>query len=292
MAIAAPARLFQLLASLPLPLLHRLGALAGWLAYAMSPRYRRQLQQNLRLCCDGDDYLRVLPRAVAESGKMALELPKLWVPPLPQVVAMVGQVDGWQHFEAAWACGEGVLLIMPHLGCFDMLGQYMATKAPMTALYRPAKQAWLRPIVDAGRKRPTLTMVPTDLSGVRRLLKALRRRETVGILPDQAPSAGEGVWLPFFSKPAYTMTLAARLTESGSVTAIVGFAERLPGGRGYHLHFVPVGEALVGDTAARAAVINRAVEAMIRHCPEQYLWGYNRYKSPAGAESPPPPVQC
>jgi KDO2-lipid IV(A) lauroyltransferase len=291
MAIAAPARLFQRLASLPLPLLHRLGVLAGWLAYATSARYRRQLQKNLRLACGGDDYRRILPHAIAEAGKMVLELPKLWVPPLQQVVAMVRQVDGWQHFEAAWSRGEGVLLIMPHLGCFDMLGQYMATRAPMTALYRPAKQAWLRPIVDAGRKRPILTMVPTDLSGVRRLLKALRRGETVGILPDQAPSAGEGVWLPFFNQPAYTMTLAARLSESGHVTVIVGFAERLSDGRGYHLHFAPVDEPLIGDTTARAAVINRAVEAMIRRCPEQYLWGYNRYKSPAGAE-PPPGVAC
>jgi KDO2-lipid IV(A) lauroyltransferase len=134
-------------------------------------------------------------------------------------------------------------------------------------------------------------MVPTDISGVRGMLKALRRGETVGILPDQAPSAGEGVWLPFFGKPAYTMTLAGRLTESGRVRVIVGFAERLPHGRGFDLHFAPVEEPLVGDTHARAAVINRAAESIIRRCPAQYLWGYNRYKVPAGAE-PPPQDSC
>ncbi len=290
MATAAPARLFQLFSALPLPLLHRLGALAGWLAYAASPRYRRQVQGNLRLACAGDEYRRVLPGAIAEAGKMAFELPKMWIPPLQEVVALVRRVHGWEHFEAAWARSEGVLLIMPHLGCFEMLGQYMATKAPMTALYRPAKQSWLRPIVEAGRNRPTLTMVPTDISGVRRLLKALRRGETVGILPDQAPSAGEGTWLSFFNRPAYTMTLAARLTEAGRVAVLVGFAERLPRGGGYDLHFAAVDEAVAGDTAARAAVINRAVEGMIRRCPAQYLWGYNRYKVPAGAEPPASPA--
>ncbi len=284
---AVPAGLFRLLARLPLPVLHALGVMAGWFSYWATPRLRRTLRENLERAFGAEEARRLLPRVVAETGKMALELPKVWVPPLESVVAQIRAVTGWEHLEAAWGRGEGVLLLSPHIGCFEMIAQYMATRAPMTALYRPPKQAWLRPVVEAGRRRPTLTMAPTDLSGVRLLLRALKRGETVGILPDQAPSAGEGAWLPFFGKPAYTMTLAARLTESGRVAVICAFAERLPGGRGYHVHFWPIGERLEGDTAARAAAINRAVEAMARRAPEQYLWGYNRYKVPAGAEPPP-----
>jgi KDO2-lipid IV(A) lauroyltransferase len=287
MSTALPAVLFRMLARLSLPALHALGAAAGRAVYYLSPRYRRNLNENLSRALGNSEARRIVAAAAAEAGKMSLELPKMWVPPLEEVAALVRTVSGWEFFEAAWASGEGVLLIVPHLGCFEMIAQYMATRAPMTALYRPPRQTWLRPIVEAGRRRTNLTLVPTDLSGVRAMLKALKRRETVGILPDQAPSAGDGRWLPFFDRPAYTMTLAARLSEAGKVSAILGFAERLPRGKGYDIHFFPLPEPLSGDTATRAATINRASEWLIRKCPQQYLWGYNRYKVPAGAEPPP-----
>jgi KDO2-lipid IV(A) lauroyltransferase len=283
---ALPAYLFRILARLPLPALHALGAAAGRAVYFLSPRYRRNLYENLSRALGEAEARRLVAAVAAETGKMTLELPKLWVPPLSSVSALVRSVTGWELFEEAWSRGEGALLIVPHLGCFEMIAQYMATRAPMTALYRPPRQVWLRPIVEAGRRRENLTLVPTDLSGVRAMLKALKRRETVGILPDQAPSAGDGRWLPFFGRPAYTMTLAARLSEAGRVAVILGFAERLPHGAGYDIHFFPLPEALSGDTEARAATINRASEWLIRRCPQQYLWGYNRYKVPAGAEPP------
>lgn len=258
--------------------------------YWLSPTYRRNLNENLNQALGAAAARRLVGTVAAEAGKMSLELPKLWVPPLAEVAALVHSVSGWELFEAAWARGEGVLLIAPHVGCFEMVAQFMATRAPMTALYRPPRQTWLRPVVEAGRRRHNLTLVPTDLSGVRAMLKALKRRETVGILPDQAPSAGEGRWLPYFGRPAYTMTLAARLSESASVTVLLAFAERLPHGRGYDVQFFPLPEPLSGDTESRAAEINRASEWLIRRCPQQYLWGYNRYKVPSGAEPPPNPT--
>ena len=143
--------------------------------------------------------------------------------------------------------------------------------------------AWLVPLMEAGRGA-SLKLAPADLSGVRRLMKALRRGEAVGMLPDQIPRNGEGLWAPFFGKPAYTMTLAARMTESAAPLLV--FAERLHYGAGYHLHFQPLSRPLTGDLAARTAQINQELEALIRQWPEQYLWGYNRYKQPRGVSAP------
>ena len=137
-----------------------------------------------------------------------------------------------------------------------------------------------------GRKREHLHLAPADLSGVRLLIKALKKGQAVGMLPDQAPKLGEGIWLDFFGKPAYTMTLAARLTETGATT-LMAWGERLPNGRGYRLHLHPPREVLRGSTVDRALQINREIEALVRQCPTQYLWGYNRYKRPSGAEPPP-----
>jgi KDO2-lipid IV(A) lauroyltransferase len=104
----------------------------------------------------------------------------------------------------------------------------------------------------------------------------------VGVLPDQAPGEGEGVWVDFFGRPAYTMTLLRRLQQASGATMIMTVAERLPHGRGYRLR----ARALPPEAFDEAA-LNRAVEEEVRRCPAQYLWAYNRYKIPAGAEPPP-----
>lgn len=279
--------IFSFLAGLPLGALQKLGVFAGWLTYALSPSYRRRLRANLEHALGKAEADRVWRRAVGETGKQALELPWMLLRPQDELVAKVVRVSGWEHVEAAEARGGGILFITPHLGCFEITAQYFSTHRPITVLYRAPKKAVLQPVINAGRSRGNMHLAPADVGGVRRLIKALRAREAVGMLPDQVPGAGEGVWLPFFGRPAYTMTLAARMSEVAGVSTIFAWAERLPGGEGFHLRLRPPLVPLEGDTETRAAAINREMEAQIRENPAQYLWGYNRYKRPKdGAPAP------
>jgi KDO2-lipid IV(A) lauroyltransferase len=264
----------RLLGRLPLAWLHRLGALAGWCVYLASPRYRRHLRANLAQAGFGPEH--IWP-AAAEAGKQALEVARIWMRDLDAALAQVVAVTGWEHVEAAQAKGKGILFLTPHLGCFEIAAQYYSRQHEITVLYRPPRQKGLRQIFRQGRERARLHLASADLSGVRVLMRALRKGEAIGMLPDQVPKAGEGVWLDFFGRPAYTMTLAARLSETGA-TVLGAWCERLPRGAGYRLHFLPE-ITLTGDPRARAVQINQHIEAMIRQCPEQYLWGYNRYKS-------------
>lgn len=274
--------LFRLFSHFPLFLLHNLGALAGWLAWLFSPTYRRHLAENLATAGVPE----VKWAAIAEAGKTLMELPKIWLRPQAEVVARVVRVSGWELVEAAQDAGHGILFLTPHLGCFEITAQYCAVQRPITVLYRWPKQAWLAPLMETGRGA-NLQLAPADLSGVRRLLKALKQGEAVGMLPDQAPGQGEGIWAPFFGRPAYTMTLAARLAGTGA-DVLLTYAERLPYGAGYHLRFFPLSAPLEGDLAQRTVQLNHEMERLIRQCPEQYLWGYNRYKVPAGVEPASP----
>ena len=147
-------------------------------------------------------------------------------------------------------------------------------------LFRPARKAWMAELVANSRNRPGLATVPTNLSGVRQMIKALRKGEAVGLLPDQVPPDGMGLWTPFFGKSAYTMTLAARLSAQTGATVLVGFGERLPWGRGYNLHISPLKQALSDNLETAVAQMNAEMEALIRTCPTQFLWGYGRYKEP------------
>ena len=281
--------LFRLLGCLPLPLLHGLGVILGWAAWLASPGLRRHLAANFGRACGQEAARRLLPAAVGHFGKGIAELPRVWMRGQEEVKAMVREVRGWERVEAAWARGEGILFLTPHLGSFEMIVQYLGARLPTTVLYRVAKHGWLQRLIEEGRGGGKVALAPSDLGGVRQLLRALKRREAVLILPDQVPGFGEGEWVDFFGRPAYTMTLAARMTQATPAALLLLWAERLPGGAGFRVHVSGPREPVAGTPRERALAINREVEALIRSEPAQYLWGYNRYKVPAGARPPGPP---
>jgi Kdo2-lipid IVA lauroyltransferase/acyltransferase len=270
--------------------LHALGTLLGWLAWLASPTYRRHLHAHLAQAGHGAAVRR---QAVAEAGRMVAELPWLWLRPVdrPLGAAVLWQGDGL--IAQALDDGRGLVLLTPHLGCFEVCAQAIAERfghrARLTAMYRPARQPWLRSLEETARNRPGLATVPAALSGVRQMIRALRRGEAVGLLPDQVPPDGMGVWAPFYGRPAYTMTLAARLVQQTGAALLLIWAERLPAGRGWVLRVGagPVLPAAAADDEALqvacATTVNQAMEQLIDASPGQYLWGYNRYKQPRRA---------
>lgn len=268
---------FKVFSRLPLWLAHGLGWGLGWLVFAISGVYRQRFLANLRQA--GIPW-RQGRGAVGESGKLVAELPRLW---FGRGVEL--QWQGVEHVQAALALGRGVVFLTPHLGCFEVTAQAYAQRfgqaeQPLTALFRPPRQAWLRAVVLSARARPGLLMAPTTLAGVKQMIKALRQGQAVGLLPDQVPPLGMGVWAPFFGRDAYTMTLSARLAQQTGAAMLMAWGERLPCGRGYRVHFKPMLADLPSDAGLAAAAINREMEALIRSAPQQYLWAYARYKQP------------
>jgi Kdo2-lipid IVA lauroyltransferase/acyltransferase len=277
-----PRALMRLAALLPLAVLHAAGALLGWLIYLASPTYRRHLRENLAQAGYRD--ARTRRAAVAEAGKMLAELPALWFRPHAEVTALVRALEGETGAWSDRRSGEPIVFLSPHLGCFEVTSLFAATRTPITVLYRPPKLAWLDPLMREGRARGGVHLARADQSGVRAVLAALKRGEAVGFLPDQVPGAGEGEWSEHFGRRAYTMTLAARLAARPNHACYLGYARRLARGRGYAIVTRALPPALPGESAVRR--VNRGIEALIRECPEQYLWGYNRYKTPPGAGVP------
>ena len=266
-------------AHLPLSVLHAVGSALGWAIYAVSPAYRAHLRENLAQAGVADAAVR--REAIAAAGKMLAELPALWFRSHEDTAALVRGVAGAEEALAALARREPVLFLTPHMGCFEITAQYAARQTTMTVLYRPPKIAALEPLMQEGRSRPGIRLVPADVTGVREVFTALRRGEAVGFLPDQVPGEGEGEWADFFGRPAYTMTLAARLAERPGVRCFLAYARRLARGQGYEIVLRPLPEKQPGESATRR--MNRALEALILECPGQYLWSYNRYKTPKGA---------
>jgi KDO2-lipid IV(A) lauroyltransferase len=269
--------LFRWLAQLPLWLLHGLGWLLGWLSFMSSPTYRRRFRENI---AQAGYPMASVSAAVGSAGRMIGELPRLW---LGAAVAFDWENDAC--VDKAYGAGRGVIFLTPHLGCFEITAQAVAARyaqryGPLTVLYRPARQAWLAQLMLQARDRPGLVSVPTSLAGVRQMIRSLRNGHAVGLLPDQVPPEGMGVWASFFGRDAYTMTLSVRLAQQTGATVLLLWGERLNRGRGFRLHFRDMHEPLSSDLDTAVGQVNREMERLVRECPGQYLWGYARYKQP------------
>jgi KDO2-lipid IV(A) lauroyltransferase len=279
-------RTFHFLARMPLPLMQRLGAVLGWLVWWLSPSYRRSFKANVRAA--GVAWRNARP-AVAAIGAMVAELPWVWMRPHEAKLDGLMKWDGAEHFEAAMKAGKGAIIMSPHLGSWEIGAQAIAEKfgptyGPMVALFRPARKAWLEPLVANARTRPYLDSAPTSLAGVRTLIRALRNGGYTAILPDQVPPLGQGVWAPFFGRDVYTMTLLAKLAQQTGAQVIMTWCERLPAGQGFCMHMRPFDAPEMKDASVSpevaAAAVNRGVESMVLNAPGQYLWGYARDKQP------------
>ena len=145
--------LLRWLSRRPLRLLHAWGAVLGWLAFALSPTYRRRFHENAAQA--GYRFAQVRP-AVAQIGRMVAELPRLWLGQTPHF-----EWDNDACVDAAYAQKKGVLFLTPHLGCFEITAQalalrYNASYGALTVLFRPARKAYLA----VGFNRQLIVVMP------------------------------------------------------------------------------------------------------------------------------------
>jgi KDO2-lipid IV(A) lauroyltransferase len=270
--------LFQISSFLPLWLLRLVGSLLGYTMWVLSPRYRHLFNQNW-LAAMGPQASRRKYSAIAHSGQFVSELPKIWCDP-KSVQRM--RIEGMDELSPVAREGRGLIILTPHLGAFELAPRAFARHQPITVLYRPARKASVEKLLQAFRPGKNLSTAPANAGGVRQLLRALKRGEAIGMLPDQVPSRGEGLWAEFFGKPAYTMILPIRLAQVTGATLAWALPLRTPDGwilrleRWTPQNLTGSAEELVGAVEQ----MNRKAEEMILRAPEQYLWAYNRYKNP------------
>jgi KDO2-lipid IV(A) lauroyltransferase len=275
--------LFRFLSLLPLRTLHAIGHFGGRMVFALPGRYRNRLIANARQA--GFDDPQFFKQAAGQTGAMIMELPRVWFK-TQQCLDLVDDAQGQLLLDAKQE-DRGILFMTPHLGSFDMAARHGARYTPFTAMYRPPRKAFLTPLMEAARNDDGVTAVPANLRGVREFLRALKRGQCVGMLPDQVPSQGEGVWAPFFGREAWTVTLPGKLASVTNAIVIFAACERLPRGQGWRMHYIQAPDPLPKSPREQATLFNEIMQTLILRFPTQYLWGYHRYKRPKDAPLPP-----
>lgn len=280
--IAILYRFMRLLGRLPLPWLHRLGAGVGWLLWLTPSPLKRKATQTLSFVItqfDSKTRQQLLKSSLIETGKAAFEICRIWNGNTAAALALVREVHGAEHLDNAIAGGRGVIIAAPHLGCWELLNFWLCARTPIGVAYRPPRQPALEPLLIQARGALRAEQIPAEgAAGVRKLLRRLVDGGVIGILPDQQPKQGEGVFAPFFGSQALTMVLLSRLAQRTGADVLFAFAERLPSGAGFRVHIRRAPDQIAdADLSAAVAALNRGVEDCIAIAPAQYQWAYKRY---------------
>lgn len=275
--------LLRLLALLPLRVLHGVGGGLGRLRGRLGGKAVRNTSTNLRIArpdLDEAAHAALLGEVLAEAGKSASEIVKVWGAGAERSLQLVREVRGEALLDEALAAGKGVIIAAPHLGCWELLNYWLCRKTPMAILYRPPRIAAIEGLLRKVRGKLAPEQVRAEGAGVRTLYKRLAAGSAIGILPDQKPREGEGQFAPFYGRDALTMVLLPRLAARTGATVLFAFAERLPRGAGYRIHLLPAPAGLDDtDPAVACAALNRGVQDCVELAFSQYQWRYRRYSA-------------
>lgn len=243
---------------------------------------RKTTRKNLKTCfpdIPAEDLDKLAIHSLQNTMKTALEMGKSWFWPMEKTLGLIAGIEGKEILDQAINRGEGVIMLVPHLGNWELFGLFCGQHTPTIFMYQPPKARVFDEMIKSARSRGGLQLAPTSSKGVGRLLKALRNGQMVGILPDQEPGLESGKFAPFFGVPAHSMTLVAGLLSRTSARVICGFAKRLPHGQGFRL-IIKNADPLIYDSDQEKSVegLNRTVEECVKEAPEQYQWEYKRFK--------------
>ncbi len=273
---------FYLLACIPFFLMRIVGAVAGRFLWLMNTQSRQVTEINLAICfphLDAAQREKLARRSLIETSTTALEIAGVWLWPLPRLKKLIKKVSGEHYLQEALEQSRGVILLTPHLGNWEVVGVYASQLCQLTVLYAPAKIEAMNALMVKGRTRNGYHLAPTNAQGVKTLLKALKNREVIGILPDQVPEQESGLFAPFFGEPALTMTLVANLAARTGATVICCYAKRLHHEAGFEICLRPAADNIASENLQEAVIaLNQSVEACVRDCPELYQWEYKRFK--------------
>ena len=273
-------RLFLAFCSLlPLRANHSFGAFLGQLLFIFNSDAKNASKQNLEICFPNlspGELRKLLKKVLVETGKSLTESGLIWNQSFKENTKLIRNIHGENYLDSP----KKTILLVPHIGCWEITGRVIAEKRKITFMYRPLRSSKQNEYLFARRNQGNLTMASADKSGILKIQRALNNGELIGMLPDQAPGKDGGIMVPFFNKEVNTMTLLARLAKKHNAQVLMFWANRLEKGRGYDLNIEPVDLTGNGeDIESYTKVMNKSIESLIRKTPEQYMWGYRRFKS-------------
>lgn len=266
----------------------------AWLWATINARESRVTRRNLELAypqLDAAERKRLHQQILRTSARQALETLYLWThDPAGNLSRHLRERHGEALYDAALASGKGVIVVAPHYGNWELLNQWLASRGPIAIVYAPPESPVGDEFLQLVRGGDNVRQVRAEGPAVRQLFKVLKDGGATGILPDQQPKNGDGVFVPFFGVQALTMTLVNRLAERTGATVLYAWCERIGPDISFALHVEPAESEIADpDLQLAAATLSAGIERIARRDPAQYQWTYKRYtlRPPGSGEEDP-----
>lgn len=274
------------LARLPRSLLPGVAAVLAALYYGAGRRERKILDKNLERVlglAPGSAESRTFAREVLRHQVVAA-LETLQIVHRPELAVLEGLGLVREVFEAAEAEGRGQLLLTAHLGSWEILEVVVPPllRGRFLELAKPSRVAPANRYLERLRRRAGTEVIWTGGSSyLRRVVRALRRGDTVGLAADQKPEQLLGPVVSFFGRPTEFVGGPAALLRRTGCRGIFVFCTR-SGPFSYRLRAARfedrAGPSLdLDDEVAVSQVIASTIEEAIRETTEQWPWNYRRW---------------
>ena len=280
----------RLLGALPFAINRALATAVGTLLAWLPTQALKVSKTNLALCypaLSAEEQTRLARKSLLESVKNTFEIALFWRQPAEGLKRVVA-VDGDTPLRQAVQDGRPIMILAPHLGCWEVLNFWLATEFGLHAMFAPSGLPEVDDLVRSGREHFGSTMYPTTARGVAGLVRAMKKGALTAILPDQVPDRRSGRHVPFYGQPAYTGTLACKLIRQTQAVTFMAWARRLPGTQGYEIRVRPADASVADDDLDTAlTAMYHSIENLIDESPSQYLWSYKRFRRPPpGVDTP------
>lgn len=279
--------LFGTLSALPFMLAWRLGRWVGTMGYYLAGANRKRALAQLEMAL-GDSMTppqrrQAIRRLFGNLGCIAAEMAQ--VPRLDaNFIRRHVRVIGKEHFDTAREeiKKHGLIAITAHLGAWEWIPQYGALMedveviAVARELSNPLMQTWTERL----REHHGVRVAYRKKAGVA-TLRALKRGGGVGILADQCIK-GEGIFAPFFGRPAHTLTGPARLALKTGAVVLPMFMIRDTKPPYWTLHIlepleIPAEENSELQAYRLTAAFTSTIEKAVRQWPDQWVWFHKRW---------------
>lgn len=274
--------LFKIVALLPLSLLQLIASWIAILLNSYNSSMKRITRINLQLAYPdlSTQQQKIFIKNSLKSQCMTyVESIKCWGMPPEYNLALLKNIYGEQYFTEALANKKGVIVVIAHFGCWELLNAWLNLYSAPMIMYKPNKNKGIDRFMLEARQRLNATLVPTDENGVRSIFKHLKQGGLTVILPDHLPKESGGIYSNFFGQKALSTTLVSKLASKTQCN-VIGLSCIRDEVSGFNVHCSRLSDDILSkDLQTSVDSLNQNLEAMINIAPEQYLWSYKRFRN-------------
>ena len=271
-----------------LSITQRLASIIAITIYSGNNKKYMVAHKNLSICFPdkSSEWLEQTARkSIASYLKTLLESPYIYRFSDSNIDKFINNIHNKDCIENCLKENNGVIFMTPHLGSWELAGLFTATLIKTTIMYKPLRNKVLNDYVYTGRQATGADLVETNNVGVKKLLKALKNNNAIGILPDHTPKINQGTMSKFYNIPVNTNSLIYKLGKKNKVPIISIYAERLPKNKGFDIHLDVINKNFYDlDQIGAADLLNKSIEDMVNKNISQYIWVYERFRNRSGVK--------